>query len=161
VSTGGSNVAGQDFGEYFHWGSIVEDTPGSVVEFAGDGVEVGLVVGKKGRGRRAAKLGGDVVDEDGQGALCAVCDVLGRALAAADACLRSWLMPGTVGVGGRGQSAGRMRTSAACLESTLSASMICVMSEDAVAWPGTVRSACSARRPSPLVWAILGDHCRS
>jgi hypothetical protein len=42
VSTGGSNVAGEDFGEYFCWGSIVEDTWGSVVEFAGDGVEVGL-----------------------------------------------------------------------------------------------------------------------
>jgi hypothetical protein len=49
AAAGGVNrwkhVAGQDFGEYFCWGSIVEDTPGSVVEFAGDGVEVGLVVG--------------------------------------------------------------------------------------------------------------------
>src|SRR4026208_2475375 len=48
VSTGGSNRAGQEVGEDFCWGSVAEDTPGSVVELAGDKVEVGLVVGDLG-----------------------------------------------------------------------------------------------------------------
>ena len=44
VSAGGSNRAGQEVGEDFCWGSVAEDTPGSVVELAGDKIEVGLVV---------------------------------------------------------------------------------------------------------------------
>ena len=44
VSSGGSNLAGQEVGEDFCWGSVAEDTAWSVVEFAGHEVEVGLVV---------------------------------------------------------------------------------------------------------------------
>ncbi len=40
--------AGQELGEDFCWGSVAEDAPWPVVEFAGDEVEVGLVVGDLG-----------------------------------------------------------------------------------------------------------------
>src|ERR671917_1851858 len=48
VSAGGSNRAGQEVGEDFCWGSVVENTPWSVVELAGHKGEVGLVVGDLG-----------------------------------------------------------------------------------------------------------------
>ena len=44
VSMGGSN----EFVECFCWGAVVEGGSGAVVQFVGDGVEVGLVAGDGG-----------------------------------------------------------------------------------------------------------------
>lgn len=40
VSAAESNRAGQEIGEDFCWGAVAENTPGPVVEFGGDEVEV-------------------------------------------------------------------------------------------------------------------------
>ena len=44
VSMGGSN----EFVECFCWGAVAEGGSGAVVQFVGDGVEVGLVAGDGG-----------------------------------------------------------------------------------------------------------------
>ncbi len=47
-SAGGSNVAGEEFGEDFCWFLPVEDLTGSAVDLAGDGPQVVRVVGDVG-----------------------------------------------------------------------------------------------------------------